>query len=671
MNLHAPDLDDRSFQDLVDDAKRYIMERCEGWTDHNVSDPGVTLVEAFAWMTDLLLYRLNRVPERSYVKFLDLLGVTLRPPGAATLDVDFRLSASLPNDVTIPDRTVVSTERTADNDPVLFTLIGERSIRAASSDQVLTATDGGRTIADQTRTLGFGDAFDVFSPVPQTGDALYLAFPRTLSRHLVLVTIVAQRAAGHGIDPDDPPLVWEISTATGWSRCELVTRDHTSGLNENGRIELALPDGHAPRPVAGVEAHWLRCRLVDPPRDKGRYRSTPRLFDISAATIGVVGGCINATMAHAEMVGRGRAVAGQEVQLANAPVVPVPGDPLTIDEYPEEARFDGRDWVLPDGHPTVTWTEVDNFADSGPTDRHFTLDATSGTIRFGPEIREADGSITRYGAVPAERSHLVVHHYWFGGGGIGNVRPHVIRSLRTSVPNVAVVRNRTHGRGGVDAETLEEAKRRGPIELRARNRAVTAEDFEYLARGAAPGLARVKCVEDEENPGMACVRLLVVPATVNIETPELGDLVPSKEQVDLIRTRLDRARLIGTTVSIEPPSYQGMAVVAELRARPDADPVRVRDDALSALYRHFNPITGGEDGDGWPFGREVRSSEAMAVLQRCPGVDVVESLRLLEVDLANPNLDDPGRFADRTDAGILLNQNELIKSDRHRIEVIE
>ena len=65
MSLPAPKLDDRSFQDLVDEAKRYIQERCPEWTDHNVSDPGVTLIEAFAWMTDLLLYRLNRVPERS------------------------------------------------------------------------------------------------------------------------------------------------------------------------------------------------------------------------------------------------------------------------------------------------------------------------------------------------------------------------------------------------------------------------------------------------------------------------------------------------------------------------------------------------------------------------------------------------------------------------------
>ena len=81
--LPAPNLDDRHFQDLVDDAKRLVQQRCPTWTDHNVSDPGVTLIEAFAQMVDQLIYRLNRVPDLHYVKFLELIGVELRPPAAA------------------------------------------------------------------------------------------------------------------------------------------------------------------------------------------------------------------------------------------------------------------------------------------------------------------------------------------------------------------------------------------------------------------------------------------------------------------------------------------------------------------------------------------------------------------------------------------------------------
>src|SRR3954465_8201291 len=105
----APHLDDRPFQDLVDDAKRMVQQRCPTWTDHNVSDPGVTLIEAFAGMVDQLIYRLNRVPDRNYIKFLDLVGVQMRPPTAARGRVTFWLSAAQPQTVVVRGETEVAT----------------------------------------------------------------------------------------------------------------------------------------------------------------------------------------------------------------------------------------------------------------------------------------------------------------------------------------------------------------------------------------------------------------------------------------------------------------------------------------------------------------------------------------------------------------------------------
>ena len=94
MPLPVPDLDDRSFQDLVNEARRRIPLYCPEWTDHNLSDPGITLIELFAWMTEVLIYRLNKVPEKNYVKFLELLGVRLAPATAASAEVTFRLTAA-------------------------------------------------------------------------------------------------------------------------------------------------------------------------------------------------------------------------------------------------------------------------------------------------------------------------------------------------------------------------------------------------------------------------------------------------------------------------------------------------------------------------------------------------------------------------------------------------
>src|SRR5271169_120975 len=120
--LPAPNLDDRTFQSLVDDARRLVRRRCPEWSDHNVSDPGITLIETFALMVDQLIYRLNRVPERHYLKFLDLMGVRLFPPVAARAAVTFWLSAPQPAVVQIPLGTEVATLRTELDEAVTFSV---------------------------------------------------------------------------------------------------------------------------------------------------------------------------------------------------------------------------------------------------------------------------------------------------------------------------------------------------------------------------------------------------------------------------------------------------------------------------------------------------------------------------------------------------------------------
>src|SRR5689334_1533614 len=104
MPLPEPTLDDLRFQrDLVDEARRRIIRYCPEWTDYNVSDPGITLIELFAWMTEMIVYRLNLVPEKNHIKFMELLGVQLQPANSARTELTFRLSAPFP--ITIDDET--------------------------------------------------------------------------------------------------------------------------------------------------------------------------------------------------------------------------------------------------------------------------------------------------------------------------------------------------------------------------------------------------------------------------------------------------------------------------------------------------------------------------------------------------------------------------------------
>src|SRR4051812_32692314 len=83
MPIRPPALDDRSFDDLVQEVLRRIPAHTPEWTNPRLGDPGRTLIELFAWLTDTLLYRANLVPERQRLAFLRLLGAPMRPAVAA------------------------------------------------------------------------------------------------------------------------------------------------------------------------------------------------------------------------------------------------------------------------------------------------------------------------------------------------------------------------------------------------------------------------------------------------------------------------------------------------------------------------------------------------------------------------------------------------------------
>jgi predicted phage baseplate assembly protein len=291
----------------------------------------------------------------------------------------------------------------------------------------------------------------------------------------------------------------------------------------------------------------------------------------------------------------------------------------------------------------------------------------SGEVRFGPAVRLEDGSVRFYGEVPAKGAPIRMRQYRSGGGAQGNVAAHSLTSMRTRVPYVSSVTNRQPATGGVDAETVENAIERGPITLRTLGRAVTVEDYEILARGAAPGIARVHGVPAGEGDSSQAdgVRVLVVPAVADDEdgTLPFARLAPSAEMLGMVAAELDRRRTIGARVVVEPPLYQGVTVVAQLRARPFSDPVRVREAGTAALYRYLHPIHGGVEGTGWPFGRPVHAGEVYAVLQSVPGVELVEAVQLYPAD---PVTGVRGAVTQRLE----IEQHALLFSYGHEVRVV-
>jgi len=644
MTLPAPNLDDRRFQDLVDEAKRMVQQRCPGWTDHNVSDPGVTLIELFAWMTDQLLYRLNRVPDRNYVKFLELIGVRLFPPTAARAPITFWLSAPQPETVVIPAGTEVATVRTGTQPAIVFSAVADLPLVTTELRRAASTIAQGE-VRDHTEALAMRTGFFSFDSVPKPGDALLIGLTEAAPACAVALRFSC-RIEGVGVDPDRPPLAWEAWTGDEWRSCE-VERDETGGLNRDGDVILHLPADHAVSVIDQSRAGWLRARVVEPEEGVPPYSASPEILALQCSTIGGTVDGLNAELVSGEVVGTSEGLPGARFALRRTPIVPGE-DPLVV-----EVR-DDDEWQ--------EWAERPNVAQSGPDDRHFVLDRVAGEIEFGPAIRLADGSLRHYGAVPAKGASIRVPHYRSGGGAQGNVAKGALSVLKSSIPYVARVENRRAAQGGVDGETLESAKIRGPILLRTRERAVTTEDFEHISREAAPEIARVRCLAaDQAADGV--VRVLLVPSIEDDEGRiRFEQLLPTEQTLQAVARRLDETRLVGTRVVVEPPVYRGVTIVARLRARPRTDPDRLQQAALATLYRYFHPTRGGMNGDGWPFGRPILAGEVYSALQGVRGTELVEDVRVFGAD---PVTGERGKATDRLD----VEPHALVFSYDHQIRV--
>jgi predicted phage baseplate assembly protein len=645
MALPVPNLDDRRFQDLVDDAKRLVQQRCPEWTDHNVSDPGVTLIELFAWMTDQLVYRLNRIPDRHYVKFLELIGVSLFPPTAARTQVTLWLTAPQPDLVRIPIGTQAATVRTETDEAIVFATTEDLPIVPVSLVELGSMIDG-KTYRDQWPALEKGTGLYCFKDVPQPGDALYVGLSDAVPSNAVRLRFQCH-IEGVGVDPTNPPLIWEGWNGESWEACELDS-DSTGGLNRDGDVVIHVPRSHATSLISKRRAGWIRARVTEPQPGQPPYSASPSITGLSAITIGGTVDAVNAELVIGEEIGISEGVPGQRFAVRRQPLVP--GDEPAILEVSGDEGWE-------------EWQQTTEFATSGPDDRIFLLDLSSGEVRLAPAVRQEDGTLRRFGAVPPKNARLRLRAYRTGGGRKGNVAARSLSVLKSSIPFVARVENRRPASGGVDGEEIDNAKIRGPIRLRTRGRAVTTEDFEHIAREAAPEVARVRAVAAGDGADAGSVRVLVVPAAAASDGwLRFEQLVPGEETLQKITDRLEESRVIGTRAIVEPPVYRGITVVAKLRARARQNPVRLQEQALDALYAYFDPVVGGPDGTGWPFGRPVNVGEVYSVLQGLRGTELVEDARLFGAD---PVTGQRGQQTQRLD----VEPHALVFSYEHQVLV--
>ncbi len=653
MPLPVPSLDDRCFQELVDEAKRRIPRLCPDWTDHNVSDPGVTLIELFAWMTEQYIYRLNRVPDKNLIAYLNLIGVSLAPAQPARGDVTFGLSAApVPGRrVLIPAWTEVATERTETEEAIVFTTDTEAEVLPPEPLWLLTGMDGG-DYQDQSAALVDDAPFDIWANPPSAPQGLYIGFDGDLSAHTLVLQAQCDKV-GIGIDPNAPPWQWHVwrGSDAGWEAVKVLA-DSTAGLNQSGEIRLALPYRCQPLRLLLREARtWVRCMPAEHlAPGEAAYAHAPRLRRLGAYTIGITVPVTHALPVGPEVLGTSSGQPGQRFSMLHRNVLAPAGG----DEAVEVSDGDGG-WE--------TWQIVPDFGDSGPQDRHCTFDPLAGEIEFGPAIRQRDGTEPQFGAIPPRGRTIRMRRYRIGGGVRGNVAEGRVKVLKTTLPYVASIVNRAPITGGLEAQSLEDAKLRGPALLRTRHRAVTVEDYEYLA-SEVEGVGRVRCLQprpdDPDAPRPGTVLLLVIPGMPPLAGAELDrqiDLheaiaqeerrraVEAELQAQLhlpeatgvrLRDYLDARRLLTTRVEIRQPQYVWVTVQTRVKPHPKAEPERVRRDVKEALYRFLHPLYGGSEGTGWPFARPLTIDKVYALIQTVRGVEYATELSLYPIAMDDP-----------------------------------
>ena len=344
-------LDNRRFEDIAAELRRRIPNYTPEWTDHNESDPGITLIQLFAWLADMLLWRLNQVPEKNFRKFLQLVGIDLNPPAAATADLTFKLTAKdLPEPVLIKQGTQVSLSGASNGGPVIFETAD--NLYAAGVEIIAVQTFDGaqyRLITDfNTPDQKW---FLPFTADPQRGGILYLgldsAFPPghyTITFHSVDTgnsTVESNLSIQSGFTPPVPAnIVWEYWAGTDakWQPLANV-KDGTSALTRSGVVSFDAPtDAQSTqygllRKQSDKPLFWFRAR-IDQLLGNG-YESPPRIADILLNTIGA----INAVSEGQEVLGRSTNQPNQSFTLANVPILPKPDSVAGIIEVDEGSGY--------------------------------------------------------------------------------------------------------------------------------------------------------------------------------------------------------------------------------------------------------------------------------------------------------------------------------------------
>ena len=754
MSLPLPNLDDRRWVDLVEEGRSLIPFYAPEWTDHNIHDPGITILELFAAIAEMDIYQLNRIPRERKLKFLALIGVHPLPPRSSRTVMRFALPDSvlpfaLPASVEFEGKDLHG-QRTRFRSLEPLTLIANQLAAIQVKEK--------NRFHDLTARWQRGEVIQLLGENPSPGATLYLGFAEPLPPNESIslfftfgdLAVLAQEedrlrreikqseeacrstrtsTCQNHEEPDKRSqqtdvtraalshhsvrTVWEFLTTGGnWRRLDASEdeiSDETRAFTLNGRVRINVPREMVQTKL-GVntqELFYVRCRVI-----RGAYDAAPVLKSLAlngvlaeqavslATKLEINKGVIADVEAgstlpspwdessfildldDAERISRIRFTRGRPDQpvfrvLKFTAATNADNGALSF-EAAFIARGSGEPWqrmavskltMVAESFRLFTlederwqeWTLQPDFDGSDRTDKHFLLDHETGTVIFG------DGE---NGRVPPQGA-LVFATGYETRAEQGNLQQGTIDTLTDNLHNralltdfdqvktkLALITNSIPSSGGDNAETLEAATERARQLIEKPNRAVTLSDYETLAR-ETPGvrLARVSA-RANLHPAFPCFSAPGIITVIVLPSLPVGRPLPSLALRRTISAYLTRRRVIGTRVEVVGPTYRKISVQARVQSSSGVNRDSLQARLIETIDRFFDPLAGGPEGTGWPFGRDVYRSEVLQIIDETPGVENVLSLEL-RADDGRPQC-----------GNICIGPTGLVDAGEHEIEVV-
>jgi hypothetical protein len=648
----------------VDQARALIPNYAPQWTDHNPSDIGIALVELFAWLMEGTIYRLNRVPEKNYVAFLNLIGITREPAVAARAFLTFTPQVQINGPIVVPRGQLVQTQGTESEVPIVFETDEAASVLPINLTSILM----GPFTNLQNDKLHYVDAtagFGAGMVSPAGRGAVLFGFDKATTEQIKIEARLDLPNQVPWVNPQGVQHVvgvtWCYSSnaavpLTSWPA--LTVDDGTREFSQDGAVRFTVPNDWAAQspskwttwadttgaPVTG-SYFWVCAILQD-------NQNAPAAIGFHSLLFNAVSAHNAVTIPAPETLGNGDGTPFQVFALKNRPLFAAqnatpyahlqvrvvnprrlgPGaDPFDRGAVAVAPR-DGGDLRPLD----PLWAAVEDFP-PGPGNYYRFNPATS-EIYFGnydPDTGLGGGTMP----TAAQRVVAVTYRYVLDGAA-GNVAARKLVSLARPVAGIDQVTNLETAFAGSDEEPIEDAKRRAPQQLKNRFRAVTIDDYEFLTRQASSNIAIARCLgprADAQGAAWTFGRIDRSTGNVNVViAPVAGaDVARPKPGSDLllfVKEYLDERRDLTAKLLVTAPRYLPVALTAEatvFQKAIDAERVTadgVKNDVTARAQAFLHPILGGPDGKGWQVGDSVSIADLYKVIALADDVGFISKL---------------------------------------------